>query len=61
MGAGLLLDLTAVVGPGTDWTPLVVGDTPVGVDALLDMPRVGARLGETVLSSGVRGDGVRVG
>jgi phage tail-like protein len=61
VGSGLLVDLTSVVGPGADWVPLVVGDTPIGIDALLGLPYPGARVGETALIGAGCGEGVQVG
>lgn len=61
LGASLYLGLTSVVGTASAWGPLVVGDTPVGVDAVLDLPGIGAQVGAAVLGRPELDEGVRVG
>jgi phage tail-like protein len=46
IGERLRLDLTAYVGPGTGWGPVVVGQVLVGGDGVVGLPSVGSRLGE---------------
>lgn len=46
VGERLRVDLTAFVGPGAGWQPLVVGDGGVGTDGVLGRAVVGTRVGE---------------
>jgi phage tail-like protein len=46
IGERLRLDLTAYVGPGTGWGPLVVGQVLIGGDGVVGLPSVGSRVGE---------------
>jgi hypothetical protein len=46
VGERLRLDLTAYVGPGVGWGPVVVGQVLVGGDGVVGLPSVGSRVGE---------------
>lgn len=46
IGERLRLDLTAYVGPGAGWGPVVVGQVLVGSDGVIGLPAVGSRVGE---------------
>ena len=46
VGERLRVDLTAFVGPGAGWRPLVVGEGGLGTDGVLGRAVSGARVGE---------------
>jgi phage tail-like protein len=54
VGHGTRIELTTVVGPGSGWSDATVGDSPLGTDALVGRPSVGARVGQTTRVEGVR-------
>jgi phage tail-like protein len=54
VGQRLHLSLTSVVGPGSGWGQVTVGQVPVGTDGILGSPSIAARVGETSLAGAVR-------
>jgi phage tail-like protein len=54
VGRRLHLSLTSVVGPGSGWEPITVGQAALGTDGIIGMPSVAARVGETSVAGAVR-------
>jgi phage tail-like protein len=54
VGRQLHLSLTSVVGPGSGWEPIVVGQVLLGADGIIGIPSIAARVGETSVAGAVR-------
>jgi phage tail-like protein len=54
VGRGTRLDLTTVVGPGNGWGDATLGDSLLGSDRVVGTPAIGARVGQSTSSAGVR-------
>jgi phage tail-like protein len=54
IGSGTRLDLTTVVGPGSGWGDATLGDSLLGTDRVVGTPAIGARVGQSTSSAGVR-------
>lgn len=54
VGRGARISLTTLVGPGAGWDDTVLGTSMLGAGGVVGTPAIGARLGATSLSQGVR-------
>jgi phage tail-like protein len=54
VGRRLHVSLTSVVGPGSGWEPITVGQVSLGGDGIVGLPSIAARVSETSVAGAVR-------